>query len=57
MKLRTVITSGKEVLFAGHARGNSKPADAWLSSGRWRISMRALDLYLTEGLEAQSFGK
>jgi hypothetical protein len=57
MKFRTVITSGKEVLFVSRERGNSKPTDAWLSSGRWRISMRALDLYLTEGLEAQSFGK
>jgi hypothetical protein len=56
MKVRTVTTSGKEVLFIGGERGNSRSADAWLSSGRWRISMPAIDLYLTEGLKARSFG-
>jgi hypothetical protein len=56
MKFRTVINSGKEVLFVGGERGNSQPADAWLSSGRWRISMSALDIYLNEELRRESFG-
>ena len=42
MKFGTVISSGKEVLFVGHERGNSQPADAWLTRGRWKISMRAV---------------
>jgi hypothetical protein len=56
MKFRTVITSGNEVLFVGHERGDSKPAAAWLSTGRWKLSMLALDAYLNERLEAKSFG-
>ena len=57
MKFRTVITSDKDVLFVGRERGNAQPAETWLASGRWKISIPALDLYLTEGLDVQSFGK
>lgn len=56
MKFGTVISSGKEVLFVGHERGNSKPAEAWLAGGRWKISMSALDEYLSKGLHDRSFG-
>ncbi|MGB9118940.1 hypothetical protein [Bradyrhizobium sp.] len=56
MEFRTVITAGKEVLFVGHERGNSKPADDWLKAGRWKIAMSAFDSYLTEKLRAKSFG-
>ena len=56
MKFRTAITSGKEVLFVGHERGNSKPTDAWLATGRWKISMPALDAYLNERLKGHCFG-
>src|SRR5215813_9392469 len=56
MKFRTVITSGKEVLFVGHERGNAKSSEAWLSPGRWKISISALDAYLSEKLETKSFG-
>lgn len=56
MKFRTVITSGNEVLFVGHECGNSKPAAAWLNTGRWKISASALDAYLERRLETMSFG-
>ena len=56
MEFRTRITSGKEVLFVGQERGNARTADAWLVSGRWKISMSALDAYLTRGLADKSFG-
>jgi hypothetical protein len=56
MKFRTVVSSGKEVLFAGHERGNSRYAEDWLTTGRWKISMSDLDAYLTERLEEKSFG-
>jgi hypothetical protein len=56
MDFRTVKTTGKEVLFVGHERGNSKiPAD-WLKAGRWKIDLSALDSYLTEQLREKSFG-
>ncbi len=56
MKFRTKVTSGNEVLFVGHERGNAKPADAWLSVGRWKISIQALDAYLNTRLNGKSFG-
>jgi hypothetical protein len=56
VKFRTVVRSGKEVLFVGHERGNSKYAEDWLTTGRWKISMSDLDAYLTERLEEKSFG-
>jgi len=56
MKFRTVITSGKEVLFVGSERGNSRSTNDWLAAGRWKISMPALDSYLTQKLEGHSFG-
>jgi hypothetical protein len=56
MKFRTEITSGSEVLFVGGERGNSKPAEAWKRTGRWKISMPALGSYLTEHLGEKSFG-
>ena len=57
MKFHTITNNGLEVLFVGHEGGNSRPAGAWLASGRWRISLPALDGYLTEGLAGQSFGE
>jgi len=57
MRFRTVVCSGKEVLFVGQERGNSKSAEDWLTTGRWKISMSALDAYLTERLEEKSFGR
>jgi hypothetical protein len=57
MKFRTKVTSGNEVLFVGHERGNAKAADAWLSAGRWKISTPALDQYLSALLEGKSFGR
>ncbi len=56
MNFGTVTSSGAEVLFVGAERGNSIPPDAWLASGRWKISMTALERYLNEGLNGQSFG-
>ena len=46
MDFRTVISSGKEVLFGGRERGHSKLPDDWLKAGRWKIDMSALDSYL-----------
>ena len=57
MKFRTVITSAKEVLFVGRERGNARPKDAWLATCRWKLSMSALDAYLTERLMGHSFGQ
>jgi hypothetical protein len=56
MNFKTKTSSGNEVLFVGEERGNSKPPDAWLASGRWKISMVALESYLDEGLKGRSFG-
>jgi hypothetical protein len=56
MKFQTIISAGREVLFVGHEAGNSKPVEAWLASGRWRISKAAVDTYLSNRLEAHSFG-
>jgi hypothetical protein len=56
MEFRTVVTSGKEVLFVGKERGNSRFALDWLEPGRWKISMAALDSYVTEHLRDKSFG-
>jgi hypothetical protein len=56
MKFRTKVTSGNEVLFVGHERGNAKSADAWLGVGRWKISIQALDIYLDTRLDGKSFG-
>jgi hypothetical protein len=56
MDFRTVISSGKEVLFVGRERGHSKLPDDWLKAGRWKIDMSALDSYLAEQLREKSFG-
>jgi hypothetical protein len=56
MKFRTVIASGKEVLFAGSEDGNSKPTSAWLAPGRWKVSLLAVETYLSEKLRDRSFG-
>jgi hypothetical protein len=56
MEFRTVVTTGKEVLFAGHERGNSRSVDDWRQAGRWKIAMPAVDSYLSEKLREKSFG-
>src|SRR5262249_23478162 len=50
------VTTGKEVLFAGHEGGNSKPDNAWLVTGRWKLSQPAVDAYLNGRLSGRSFG-
>jgi len=50
MIFRTKITSAKEVLFVGGELGNSRASGDWLQTGRWKVSMPALDAYLTERL-------
>ena len=55
MEYRSVIASGKNVLFAG--RENEYPeAQTRREPGRWKISIPALDSYLNEALAEQSFG-
>jgi len=56
MRFGTRIASGKEVLFVGHERGNSRPASDWLSPGRWKISISELENYLSRSLEQCDFG-
>jgi len=56
MEFRTVVTSGREVLRVGAERGNTRSALDWLEPGRWKISMVALDSYVTEHLRDKSFG-
>jgi hypothetical protein len=56
MKFRTVICSAREVLFVGSEGGNAKSADEWLATGRWKISMTAMDRYLSQRLKDRSFG-
>ena len=56
MKFRTRVTSAKEVLFVGHELGNARPAADWLEKGRWKVSLRAFDDYLTAQLHGASFG-
>jgi hypothetical protein len=57
MRFRTQIIAGKEVLFVGHEKGNSKPLEAWNStSGRWKIDIKALDYALSKHLGSRSFG-
>ena len=56
MEFRTQIAFGKEVLIIGHERGNSNSPSEWLKAGRWKISMQALDAYLTECLKEKSYG-
>jgi hypothetical protein len=56
MEFRTVVASGREVLFVGHERGNSKPPEAWLEEGRWRLAIPKLGPYLSDQLKEKSFG-
>src|SRR5262249_15520691 len=56
MIFRTKITSAKEVLFVGGEHGNARAPSDWLQAGRWRVSMSAVDAYLTERLRETSFG-
>jgi hypothetical protein len=55
MEYRSVIASGKNVLFAG--REHEYPeAQTRQEPGRWRISIPALDAYLNGALTERSFG-
>jgi len=56
MKFRTLVSSGKEVLFVGHERGNATLPEEWLAKGRWKISMVAFDSYLSNHLAEATFG-
>lgn len=56
MKFRTKVTSAKEVLFVGHELGNARPAADWGQPGRWKVSLRAFDEYLSARLQGASFG-
>lgn len=57
MEFRTVISSGQEVLFVGREAGNSQPPEAWQATGRWKVSMSAVDAYLTGKLAGRAFGR
>ena len=56
MIFRTKITSATEVLFVGGELGNARASSDWLQTGRWKVSMPALDAYLSERLRETSFG-
>jgi hypothetical protein len=56
MIFRTKIASAKEVLFVGSEPGNSRACSDWLQAGRWKISMQAVEAYLSERLRETSFG-
>jgi hypothetical protein len=56
MIFRTKITSAKEVLFVGEEFGKSRDHSDWLQAGRWKVSMPAVEAYLTERLRDTSFG-
>jgi hypothetical protein len=57
MEFGIAISSGREVLFVGHERGNSKPPKAWLDEiGRWKIAIQELRAYLNDQLKEKSFG-
>ena len=57
MRFRIQIRSGKEVLFVGSEKGNSRPLSDWNEPGRWKLDSRKLELYLSEHLDKESFGE
>ncbi len=57
MIFRTLVSSGKEVMFVGRERGDSQSLDGWVVPVvGWKISISALDEYLTENIKSLSFG-
>lgn len=57
MRFRIHICCGKEVLFIGDERGNSRPTSDWDEAGRWKINLSLLETYLTEHLDKDSYGE
>jgi len=58
MKFKTAVSSSKEVLFAGHERGNARGPEEWVhETGRWRINIAAFDHIVDASLDGRSFGK
>ena len=58
MRFSSKVTSAKEALFVGHEPRYAYElhGDEWNDSGRWRISLSALDRYLDTRLLEQRFG-
>ena len=58
MRFSSRLTIGKEAVFVGRepVHAHEVHGDEWRDSGRWKISMQALDHYLDSHLSEHTFG-